>query len=64
MYTKFKKKIINILKELRKDIDSNADCCKEELETIKRSQENLENSFAKMKAEPKAMKSQMNNAEE
>ena len=35
---------------LRKAIDRNADCCKKELETIKRSQEKLENSFADMKA--------------
>ena len=42
---------------LRKAIDRNADCCKKELETIKRSQEKLENSFTKTKAELKAMNS-------
>ena len=35
--TKFKKEIMKILKELRRTIDRNADYCKKELETIKRS---------------------------
>ena len=35
-----------------------------ELETIRRSQEKLENSFTKMKAELKALNSRMNNAAE
>ena len=38
--------------------------CKMKLETIKRNQGKLENSFAKMKAELKAVNSKMNNAEE
>ena len=55
---------MKILKELRKAIDRNVDYCKKELETIRRSQEKLENSFTEMKAELKAMNSRMNNAEE
>ena len=55
---------MKILKELRKVINRNADYCKKELETIRRSQEKLETSFAEMKAELKAMNSRMNNAEE
>ena len=61
--TKFKKEIMKILKELRKVINRNADYYKKELETIRRSQEKLENSFAETKAELKAMYSRMNNAE-
>ena len=45
------------MKELR-TIDRNADYCKKELETISRSQEKLENSFTKMKAELKTMNKQ------
>ena len=55
---------MKILKELRKATDRNAEYCKKELKTIKRNQEKLGNSFAKMKAELKAMKSGMNNTEE
>ena len=55
---------MKILKELRKALNRNADYCKKELETKRRSQEKLENSFAETKAELKAMKSRMNNAEE
>ena len=54
---------MKILKELRTVIDSNAYYCKKELETMRRSQEKLENSFAKTKDELKAMHSRMNNAE-
>ena len=43
-----------MLKELGKAINRNADYCKKELKTIRRSQEKLENSFAEMKAEHKA----------
>ena len=60
----FKKEIMKILKELRKAIDRNAEYCKKKLETIKRNQEKLENSFAETKAKLKAMKSRLNNAEE
>ena len=55
---------MKILKELRMAIDSNADYCKKELETIMWSQEKIENSFAKTKIELKTSKSKMNNAEE
>ena len=62
--TEFKKEVMKILKELRKAVNRSADYCKKELETIRRSQEKLENSFAKTKAELKAMNSRMNSAEE
>ena len=45
-------------------MDRNADHCNKELEIIKRSQLKLENSFAKMKAELKAINSKLNNTEE
>ena len=53
-----------ILKELRKAINRNADNCKKELEIIRRSQEKLENSFAEMKTELMRMNSRMTNTEE
>ena len=53
--TKFKKEILKILKELRVkmkelrvDMNSKADYFGKELENIQRSQEKLENLFAKM----------------
>ena len=55
---------MKIPKKLRKAVNRNADYCKKELETIKRSQENFENSYAKMKAELMAMNTRLNNAEE
>ena len=61
---KFKKEVIKILKELRKAINRNADHCNKELETIKMSQLKLENPFAEMKAEQKAINSKLDNAEE
>ena len=42
---------MKILKELKTAIESNADYGKRKLETIRRGQEKLENSFAKKKAE-------------
>ena len=42
---------MKILTELRKAIKRNADYCKKELETIKRSQQKLENPLTKKKAE-------------
>ena len=54
---------MKILKEFKKAINRNAEYCKKELETIRRSQEKLENSFAETKAELKVMNSRMNNAE-
>ena len=56
--------MMKILKKLTRPIDRNADYCKKKVETIKRNQEKLGNSFAKMKAELKAMNNRMNNAEE
>ena len=55
---------MEILKELRKAINRNADYCKKGLETIRKSQDKLENSFAETKAKLKAMNCGMNNAEE
>ena len=55
--------VMEILKELRKVIDRNAGYCKKELESMRRNQEKLENSFAEIKAELKAKNSRMNNAE-
>ena len=60
----FKREVLKILKELRVDMNSNADYFRKELENIRRSQEKLENSFAETQAELKALKSRMNNAEE
>ena len=39
--TKFKKEIVKILKELRADMNTNADCFRKELENIRRSQEKI-----------------------
>ena len=52
---------MKILKKLRRVINWNSDYGKKELETIKRSQEKLENSFAEMKHELKAMNSRLHN---
>ena len=68
--TEFKKGIVKIqkelrlnIKELRADINSNADYFRKELENIRRNQEKLENSFAEMQTELKALKGRVNNAE-
>ena len=53
-----------MLRELRKAINRNANCYKKELGTIRRSQEKLENSFAKVKVELKVMNTRINNAKE
>ena len=45
------------LKELRKAVDRNAECCKKELETI---QKNYKNSFTEMKAELMEMNRRIN----
>ena len=50
--------------ELREAIEINVYYCKKKLDTIRRSQEKMENFFSKMKSEIKAMNSRMNNAEE
>ena len=62
--SEFKREIAKILKELREDMNSNADFLRKELENIKRSQEKLENSFAEIQTELRAVKTRMNNAEE
>ena len=49
---------------MKKGYQRNADYCKKELENMRKSQEKLENLFAKTKAEIKALKTRMNNAEE
>ena len=57
-------KIVKILKEIREDMNSNADSLRKELENIRRCQEKLENSFAEIRMELKAIKIRMNKAEE
>ena len=69
--TEFKREVVKILqelrlkiKELRADMNSNADSFRKELENNKRRNiEKLETSFAETHTEPEALKSQMNNAE-
>ena len=51
------------MKELRVEINSNADYFRKELENT-RIQEKLENPFAETQTKLKAQKSRMNNAEE
>uniref|UniRef100_A0A8D1DD83 L1 transposable element RRM domain-containing protein n=1 Tax=Sus scrofa TaxID=9823 RepID=A0A8D1DD83_PIG len=60
----FKREIVKIQKELREDMNSNADSLRKELENTRRSQEKLENSFAEIQTELRAVKTKMNNAEE
>ena len=55
---------MKILKELKEDMNSNADALRKELENIRRSQEKLEHSFAEIQTELRAVKTRMNNAEE
>ena len=52
------------MKELKANMNSNADFFRKELENRRRNQEKLENSFAEMQTQLKALKSRMNNAEE
>ena len=52
----FKREIVKILKELREDMNSNADSLRKKLENIRRRQEKLENSFAEIQTEGKAIK--------
>ena len=58
----FKREIVKILKELKEDMNSNADSFRKELENIRRSQGKLENSFAEIQTELRAVKTRMNNA--
>ena len=60
----FEREIVKILKELREDMNSNEYSFRKELENTRRSQEKLENSFAEIQTELKALKARMNNAEE
>ena len=60
----FKREIVKILKELREDMNSNTDPLRKELENRRRSQEKLENSFAEIQTELRAVKTRMNDAEE
>ena len=46
------------IKELREDMNSNADSFIKQLESIRRGQEKPENSFAEMQTELKAIKKQ------
>ena len=57
--SEFKKEIVKILKELRVDMNSNADYFGKEGETIRRSHEKVDNLFAEIQAELKALKSGM-----
>ena len=52
----FKRETVKTLKELRDDMNSNAVSLRKELENIKRSQEKLENSFAEIQTELRAVK--------
>ena len=52
----FKREIMKILKELREDMNSNADSFRKGLENVRRRQEKLENSFAEIQTEGKAIK--------
>ena len=52
----FKRKIVKILKELREDMNSNADSLRKELENIRTHQETLENLFAEIQTELRAVK--------
>ena len=68
--TEFKREIVKILrefrlniKELRADVNSNADSFRKELENIRRNIEKLENSFAEMQNELKPEKSRMSDAD-
>ena len=56
----FKREIVKILKELREDMNSNAHTLRKELENIRRSQDNLENSFAEMQTELRAERKNQN----
>ena len=70
IHTKFKRQMVKILKELRVnmrevrvDLNSNADYFRKETENM-RSREKLENSLAEKQTKLKVLKSRMNNAEE
>ena len=52
----FKREIVKLLKEVREDMNNNAVSLRNELENIRRSQEKLENSFAELQTELRAVK--------
>ena len=54
----FKREIVKILKELREDMNSNADSIRKELVNIRRSQDKLENSFAEIQTKLRAVKAE------
>ena len=60
----FKREAVKLLKELREDMNSNADSFTKEKQNIRRSQEKLENSLAEMQTELQAIKSRLDNANE
>ena len=60
----FKREIVKTLKELREDMNSNTDSLRMEVENIRRRHKKLEDSFAEIQTELKAIKTSMNNAEE
>ena len=60
----FKREIVKILKELREDMNNNADSLRKELENIRISQEKLENSFAEIQTKLRAVKTRLNNGKE
>ena len=59
----FKRERVKILKEWRQDMNSKADAFRMEIENIRKSQEKLENSFAEIQTELRAVTTRMNNAE-
>ena len=60
----FKREVLKTLKELREDMNSNADSFRKGLENVRRRQEKLQNSFAEIQTELTAVKIRMNNAED
>ena len=56
----YKREVLKILRKLRVNMNNTADSFRKELENIRRSQGKLENSFAEIQTEHKAIKSRMN----
>ena len=55
-----KREIVKILKELREDKNNNIDSLIKDIQNIRRSQEKVENSFAEIQTELKAIKTRTN----
>ena len=55
---------MKVLKRFREDKHCNSDSLRKEIENIRRSQENLENSFADLQCELRAVRAGRNNAGE